>query len=50
MNRMGPPRAAGEEAAVAALIDDLVLRTAWLLAATSVILGVTAQLHVGPVG
>jgi len=33
-----------------ALIDELVLRTAWLLAATSVILGVTAQLHIGPVG
>ena len=33
-----------------ALIDELVLRTAWLLAATSVVLGVTAQLHVGPVG
>jgi hypothetical protein len=35
---------------VAALFDELVLRTAWLLAATSVVLGVTAQLHVGPVG
>ena len=33
-----------------ALMDELVLRTAWLLAATSVVLGVTAQLHVGPVG
>ncbi len=35
---------------MAALIDDLVLRSAWLLAATSLVLGVTAQLHVGPVG
>ena len=35
---------------MAALFDELVLRTAWLLAATSVILGITAQLHVGPVG
>ena len=35
---------------MAALFDELVLRTAWLLAATSVILGVTAQLHIGPVG
>jgi len=35
---------------MAALFDELVLRTAWLLAATSVVLGVTAHLHVGPVG
>jgi hypothetical protein len=35
---------------MAALFDELVLRTAWLLAATSVVLGVTAQLHVGPIG
>jgi hypothetical protein len=35
---------------MAALFDELVLRTAWLLAATSLILGITAQLHVGPVG
>ena len=35
---------------MAALLDELVLRTAWLLAATSLILGITAQLHVGPVG
>jgi len=32
------------------LTEELLVRTAWLAAATSLILGVAAQLHVGPVG
>ena len=32
------------------LAEELIVRTAWLAAATSLILGVAAQLHIGPVG
>jgi hypothetical protein len=32
------------------LAEDLIVRTAWLAAATSLILGIAAQIHVGPVG
>ena len=32
------------------LAEELIVRTAWLAAATSLILGIAAQLHVGPVG
>jgi hypothetical protein len=35
---------------VAAWTDELVLRTVWLLATTSVILGFAARLHLGPIG
>jgi hypothetical protein len=33
-----------------ALVDELVLRTAWLLTVTSLILGVATHLHPSPLG
>ena len=35
---------------MAALTEELVLRTAWLLAATSLVLGFAARLHLGLIG
>ncbi len=35
---------------MSALVDELVLRVAWLLAATSLILGVAVHLHPSPIG
>jgi hypothetical protein len=37
-------------AGMGALIDELVLRTAWLLTVTSVVLGIAAHLHPSPIG
>ena len=50
MHERGATRWRRGGASMNPLAEELIVRTAWLAAATSLILGIAAQLHVGPVG